>query len=302
MGELDDIEMSKPSVSIIIVTRNSQEYLTLTIESILRQDFKDLELILCDTGSTDQTVSISRSFEDNRLKLVSTIGCDYYEAFNFAKGFASGKYLLELGSSDIISPSFVHKAYDLLEKDMSAFSAIPILTTIDSNGIVLDKTVGTRSLKCAALKIFANSSVSVPPSGFFIRISAPFDTAFFREDLDNPRNFLHWKAFSSKAILFDEIYAHRKSELHYSKFKLRSKRSAESAIWKDHKKIISIIRPSFGLAGYFNDESIQDIGHIAKRSLRKFNIVLFVKILFFMYAKPGYRHSFSNALSNKENV
>ena len=62
--------MIKPIFSIIIPTYNSSKTVNKTIRSVLNQSFKRYEIIIIDDGSTDNTVSKIKNFNDSRIKLI----------------------------------------------------------------------------------------------------------------------------------------------------------------------------------------------------------------------------------------
>ncbi len=52
----------KPTVSIVIRSRNEEKYIGELLKNILHQDYKSWEIILVDSGSTDRTLEIARAF------------------------------------------------------------------------------------------------------------------------------------------------------------------------------------------------------------------------------------------------
>src|SRR5690606_6008348 len=62
--------MSNPSVTVLIPFYNSQAYLKAAIDSVLRQTFADLELLLVDDASTDASRAIVQDYDDPRLRLI----------------------------------------------------------------------------------------------------------------------------------------------------------------------------------------------------------------------------------------
>ena len=62
--------MEEPLVSVILPTYNRANLLTRAVQSVLDQSYKDLELIIVDDGSDDETNAVVRSFEDQRLRYV----------------------------------------------------------------------------------------------------------------------------------------------------------------------------------------------------------------------------------------
>ena len=65
--------MEKKRFSIIIPAYNVQEYVNRAIDSVLKQDFKDYELIVINDASTDRTEEVVKQYEEkyNNVKLIS---------------------------------------------------------------------------------------------------------------------------------------------------------------------------------------------------------------------------------------
>ena len=65
--------MEKKRFSIIIPAYNVQEYVNKAIDSVLKQDFKDYELIVINDASTDKTEEVVKQYEEkyNNVKLIS---------------------------------------------------------------------------------------------------------------------------------------------------------------------------------------------------------------------------------------
>src|ERR1035437_49115 len=60
-----------PAVSVCIPTFNGAAWLREAIESALAQDFSDLEVVVCDDASSDDTVALARQFRDERVRVVA---------------------------------------------------------------------------------------------------------------------------------------------------------------------------------------------------------------------------------------
>jgi len=92
-------------LSVIIPTLNEEKYLSLLLDSIGRQNFKDLEIIVADAGSKDKTVEITKSF-----------GCSIIKGGLPAKGrnegakVAKGNLFLFLDADTILPENFFEKA------------------------------------------------------------------------------------------------------------------------------------------------------------------------------------------------
>src|SRR5690606_21065811 len=62
---------SHPSVTVLIPFYNSEAYLEAAIDSVLRQTFTDLEVLLVDDGSTDASRAIVQGYDDPRIRMIS---------------------------------------------------------------------------------------------------------------------------------------------------------------------------------------------------------------------------------------
>lgn len=94
------------SVSVVIAAYNASEYLTATIESVLKQSFTDFELLVIDDGSTDNSADIVRGFKnkDNRVKLISQKNQGVSSARNRGITIAQGEFIAFLDADDLWLP------------------------------------------------------------------------------------------------------------------------------------------------------------------------------------------------------
>ena len=82
---------------------NGAEFLRETIESVLKQTYTNFEFIIADNASTDETVSIIRSYNDSRIKLtVNEKNKGYVVNLNSMIKEATGKYIIRQDADDII--------------------------------------------------------------------------------------------------------------------------------------------------------------------------------------------------------
>lgn len=86
-------------ISIITVSFNSAATIRQTIESVLAQDYKDLEYIVVDGASKDGTVEILKSFGD-QLKFISEPDKGIYDAMNKGLKIATGQVIGTIGGDD----------------------------------------------------------------------------------------------------------------------------------------------------------------------------------------------------------
>lgn len=103
-------------ISIITVCYNAEDTISDTIESVLSQDYKDVEYIIVDGKSTDRTLEIIQSIK-NRIKLISEKDQGIYDAMNKGINTASGDVIGILNADD------VYKNSQVLTEVMDAFKA-----------------------------------------------------------------------------------------------------------------------------------------------------------------------------------
>jgi glycosyltransferase involved in cell wall biosynthesis len=96
----------EPTVSIIVPVYNAEDYIRRCIDSIIRQDFEDFELLLIDDGSTDSSGAICDQYQQNdpRIRVVHKKNAGVSAARNTALDLARGTYLQFLDSDDWITP------------------------------------------------------------------------------------------------------------------------------------------------------------------------------------------------------
>ena len=90
-------------ISIITVTFNSEKTLRYTIESVLNQNYDDIEYLIIDGGSTDSTLDIIKCYEpkfEGKLHYISEPDKGIYDAMNKGMHLAKGEYLIFLNAGD----------------------------------------------------------------------------------------------------------------------------------------------------------------------------------------------------------
>lgn len=123
--------MRNPLVSIVTPSYNQGRFIRATIESVLGQDYPNLEYIVMDGGSGDETRAVVKDYA-SRLTFVSEKDCGQSHAVN--KGFraARGSILFWLNSDDLILPGAVRAAVD-------EFARYPAAGAVYGDGYLIDK-------------------------------------------------------------------------------------------------------------------------------------------------------------------
>lgn len=104
-------------VSIIVPVYNTAKYLSMCIESLINQTLKDIEIILINDGSTDESESIIKKYKDKRIKYISKKNEGIGKTRNLGIEESNGEYLAFIDSDDYIEPNFCEVMYNKAIKD-----------------------------------------------------------------------------------------------------------------------------------------------------------------------------------------
>ena len=98
--------LNNPLVTIATSMYNVEEYVVQNIESLLAQTYKNLEIIIVDDGSTDQSPEICDEWKkrDSRIQVVHSSNGGAGKARNTALDMATGDYVTFVDSDDYIAP------------------------------------------------------------------------------------------------------------------------------------------------------------------------------------------------------
>lgn len=110
-----------PVVSVIVTSYNYERYIAETLESVLKQTYRDFELIVFDDGSKDNSLEIIRSYmvKDPRMKLFThknKANKGLNETLKVALSLANGKIIAFLESDDIWDENYLQRKIEIKEK------------------------------------------------------------------------------------------------------------------------------------------------------------------------------------------
>lgn len=108
----------KPLVSVILPAYNSSKYITYTINSLLNQTYDNIEIIVINDGSKDDTEKIVTSYTDSRIKYFandSNYGLSY--STNRGLSLAKGEFIAHADHDDISTPFRIKRQVEYLQKN-----------------------------------------------------------------------------------------------------------------------------------------------------------------------------------------
>lgn len=138
-------------ISVIVPVYNVEKYLDYCINSIINQTYNNLEILLVDDGSTDQSSAICDKWavEDKRIKVIHKENGGLSDARNAGMQRAKGTYVAFIDSDDWIEKYYIEYLYRAIKETGAEISACEIRQVIDGqkpeklNNEVLSKTTCT---------------------------------------------------------------------------------------------------------------------------------------------------------------
>lgn len=89
-----------PKISVLLPVKNGEKYIKESISSILNQTYQDFEILLMNDVSTDNTLNIIKSFNDDRIKIHTNEG--FIDNLNRGIDLASGEFIVRMDVDDIM--------------------------------------------------------------------------------------------------------------------------------------------------------------------------------------------------------
>jgi glycosyltransferase involved in cell wall biosynthesis len=118
---------SQPLVSVCIPSFNSEEFIAMTLESVLSQTLTDSEVVISDDKSTDGTISVIKRFQDPRIRLLENeqnlgLGANWNKVLSSARG----EYVKLLGDDDVLYPQCLARQISALKNPANASAVMAI--------------------------------------------------------------------------------------------------------------------------------------------------------------------------------
>lgn len=174
-----------PRVSVIIPVKNSEKTIELCLKSVKNQSYNNIEVIVVDGGSSDNTVAVSRKYTDK----VFVVKGERSKQKNYGAFKASGSFVYFVDSDFWLHPKTIEEAVDLVERGYDAV-------------IIPNISYPKRSIwaKARFYERLSYMGSGVYEAARFIRKSLFISVKGFEEDIyANEDYFLHTKLVKSGA-------------------------------------------------------------------------------------------------------
>ncbi len=125
-----------PLVSVLVSSYNRENFVGEAVRSVLRQTYRNLEIIVCDDGSTDRSVDVLRALaeSDSRLTVFSEANAGQCAALNAAFARSRGQIACLLDSDDLFEPGKIENVVRKFQSDSRFGTVMNAIRLIDSNG------------------------------------------------------------------------------------------------------------------------------------------------------------------------
>lgn len=123
------MHIEQPLVTVIMPVKNGKDFVEDAITSLINQDYKQLEILAIDDGSTDGTSNLINKFKDDRIKLISSNipGSGIVTALNTGLSNAAGEFIVRMDADDICE-------VDRISRLVAKMVKFPNLTVCGSQG------------------------------------------------------------------------------------------------------------------------------------------------------------------------
>lgn len=195
--------MNNSVVSIIIPVYNKYSYVRQTIDSVLRQDFSDFEIIIIDDGSTDESLQVIRAFSDPRLRVFAQSNAGVESARNFGFSLSSGSFIVFLDADDLMASRRLTKQLELFKFYEDLVLVGTWANVIDHFGRVTGSIRPPSSNAAIQLgQLYRNQFVS---SSVMVRRSVITDGLVFNQMRGRrfAEDFDLWNRVSKKGLVFN---------------------------------------------------------------------------------------------------
>ncbi len=168
--------MSNPTVSVLISAYKHERYIEACVRSVLAQTYPAIELIVLDDGSPDGTAAVLQRLHDEAaaagkpFTFIAKKNSGLSDTLNQALALATGKYICQFGSDDIMLPDKTAKQVAFMEAHPDVAVCGGNALNIDSDGNILEKRQKNPPQREITFEhLFANTGHGIVASTCMIR-------------------------------------------------------------------------------------------------------------------------------------
>lgn len=200
--EIQQVAGLYPKITVVMPVYNGEKYLDTAIKSILNQKFTNFEFVIVDDASTDNSVEIINSYQDQRIKLIkNNVNLGIPTTRNKCLQESSGEYVAVLDCDDYAYPSRLAEQLEFMENNPDFGMVGSWVELIDENddltGEVWNEDEPSQKIPCRLLfhNYFAHSAVLLRRSALD---TVKINGEVYRKDYPNAQDYDLWVRISKK--------------------------------------------------------------------------------------------------------
>ena len=126
-------------VSVIVPVYGVEEYIYKCIDSLVKQTFKDIEILVVNDGTKDRSIDIIKeNFNDKRITIFDKENGGLSDARNYALDKTKGEYIMYVDSDDYVDHTIIERMYDCITKNKADIVVCLCNQIVDGNISPLD--------------------------------------------------------------------------------------------------------------------------------------------------------------------
>jgi len=220
----------KPKISMITPSFNSEKTIERTIQSVLSQNYDNLEYIIIDGASTDNTLKIIEKYKDKIACVISEKDNGISEAFNKGIHKATGDIIGIINSDDYMLPGALNKLADEYDPDIDIYQGNILMENPETN------------FKCREIP---SSHFPVMPFFRHVAHQGMFVTNKAYQKFGTYDESIRWPMDLEFLMRADRLGA-RKKHISYDMAVFRSGGFTSNSITKKKKDYLSIVKKNGG--------------------------------------------------------
>lgn len=244
--------MTKPLVSIILPVYNAQNHIARCLESICAQTWQNIEVIVLNDGSKDQSLPVCEEYraKDSRIVLVDKANSGVSDTRNLGLKLASGQYVQFVDSDDYIDPDFTEHLVTAAEENHADFVIAPYKMVIPAGASKPEQVLGKLQDELGVMSVARPPEVreyGFLPAGVYNKDD------FARHLMDKPASYFY-------GVLWNKLY--RRDILVNHDIQFTSEvRWAEDLVFNMQYIEYADVLVSIPQAGYYYVQNPQSICH-----------------------------------------
>ena len=123
-------------ITVIINVYNGEKFINRCLDSVVNQTYKNIEILIINDGSTDNTLDICKSYKDDRIRIITTENLGLSMSRNIGIDNAKGEYLYFVDVDDWVKLDTIEHLYDLCKKYNVKMSTCKTIDVFDYNVVV----------------------------------------------------------------------------------------------------------------------------------------------------------------------